>query len=123
MATATNSSLSNWNRKSKEEIRIEFRKSDTDYSKIIVKAIRPDGKKQIIGYIYTLVDEENTTWYVATNLDGRVEFPATTHFSTVEEKFERYAHLLALRRKMHQHLNNDYSLTKNSNIMTQTTQT
>src|SRR5690242_3520225 len=94
MATVTKSI---WERQEelKQEPIISFRQSGSDLGHFDVNRFRGDGGQVIMGHIYTEVKEEEI-FYISTNSQGREIFPRTTDFNSVEQKFERYARLLAL---------------------------
>jgi len=101
---------------------VGFYQSHSDYGHIIVSRFRADESREVIGHIYSEVDGEEIR-YISTNRKGMEIFVRTTDFNSVEKKFERYAHLLALQertRAFYKNLltkNNTVTL-KNSNIMT-----
>jgi hypothetical protein len=120
MATATTPF---WRRQEElKERMVGFDQSHSDYGHIIVSRFRADESREVIGHIYSEVDGEEVR-YISTNRKGREIFVRTNDFNSVEKKFERYAHLLALQERTRAFYKNlslkNINVTfKNPNIMT-----
>lgn len=102
--------------KSKYNGLIDFRHSHRDYGHLIVRRIRPDKSQEVIGHVYTEI-EDSEIKYFSTNRRGREIFPPTTDFNEVEGKFERYANLRALEEAIKYYNKPDNLSFKNPNTM------
>src|SRR5258705_2932002 len=117
MATST-TPLPDQKKKLQDENLILYHPVRSDHGHLTVWRFRENGRRQMIGHVYTEVDGAELL-YVSTNRSGRELFSRSTEFHSVNLKFEKYARQLAWeeKRKKEEHFINTYSQTKNVKIM------
>ena len=102
---------------------VSFSPIPTDPTHLIV-AMSSENGTETIGHVYIEFSDEDVK-YACTNKNGRELFRPVSDFGIVENKFERYAHLLSLQRRMklelklHESLNKQLHNKKTNTMKTQ----
>ena len=75
-----------------DEVFITFSSPEPMNNTVYVKKVHPDYTSEIIGKINPEYNsEEDTIYYISTNLQGEQIHPPTTNFTQVENQFKKYA--------------------------------